>query len=68
MGPVVNQSGYVVFRHLGQLLLEDTFQTGQYNKTFPAIVIVDNPEFDLAIALLRHGGLSPLVRSSWFPK
>ena len=25
VGPVVNQSGYVVLRHFGQLLLENTF-------------------------------------------
>ena len=25
MGPVIDQSGYVVLRHFGQLLLEDAF-------------------------------------------
>ena len=44
--------------------MKNAFQTGQNNEAFPVIVIVDNPELDLAIALLRDGGLSPSVRRS----
>ena len=64
MGTVVDQSGYIVFRHLGQLLLEDAFQTGENDKTFPAVIVVDNPKLDLAITLLRDGGLPLSVKSS----
>ena len=68
MGTVVDQSGYIILRHLGQLLLEDAFQTGQNNKTFPAVIVVDNPKLDLAIALLRDGRLPLLVECSRSPK
>ena len=68
MGTVVDQSGYIVLRHLGQLLLEDAFQTGQNNKTFPAVIVVDNPKLDLAITLLRDGGLPLLVECSYILK
>ena len=68
MGTVVDQSGYIVLRHLGQLLLEDTFQTSQNNETFPAVIVVDNPKLDLAITLLRDGGLPLLVKCSRVPK
>ena len=64
MGTVVDQSSYIVLRHLRQLLLEDAFQTGQNNETFPAVIVVDNPKLDLAIALLRDGGLPLLVKCS----
>ena len=64
MGTVVDQSGYIVLRHLGQLLLEDAFQTGQNNETFPAVIVVDNPKLDLAITLFRDGGLPQLVKCS----
>ena len=66
MGTVVDQSSYVVFRHLGKLFLKDAFETSQNYQTFPAIVVVDNPELDLAIALLRDGGLFLLIRMSRF--
>ena len=68
MGTVIDQSGDIVLRHLGQLLLEDAFQTGQNNQTFPAVIVVDNPKLDLAIALLRDSGLPLLVKSSHIPK
>ena len=68
MGTVVDQSGYIIFGHLGQLLLEDAFQTGQNNETFPAVIVVDDPKLDLAIALLRDGGLPLLAKCSRIPK
>jgi hypothetical protein len=37
--------------------LEDAFQTGQYNIASSRVVIVDNPELDLALLFLDDGWL-----------
>ena len=67
MGPVVDQSRYVVFRHLGKLLLEDTFQASQDDRALTGVVVIDDSEFDIAIALFFD---SRLVSESecHFPK
>jgi len=37
--------------------LKYTFEARQYNKTLPRIVVINNPEFDISIALFNDGGL-----------
>lgn len=44
------------------MLLKYTFETRQYNKTLPRIIIIDNSEFDIAIALFNDGGLVRRIR------
>jgi hypothetical protein len=57
MGSVVYQTGDIILGHLGELLLEDAFQTRHYNETFTFVIIVDHSEFDLAFALFDDGRL-----------
>jgi len=57
MGSIVDQPRYVVLWHLWELLLEDAFQTSHYDQAFPSIVVVNDAEFDLAIALLYDSWL-----------
>ena len=61
MSSVINQSGYVVFRHLWELFLENAFEASEDDKTLALVVVVDYSEFDLSVAffddcwLLREG-------------
>ena len=57
MCTVVDQPGYIILGHFWQLLLEYTFEASKYNETLPCVIVVNDPEFDLAIALLDNGGL-----------
>ena len=52
MRTVVYQTGNVVFRHFGKLLLKYTFQASEDDQAFASIVIVDHSELNLASALL----------------
>lgn len=63
MGPIIHQASYIVFRHLWQLLLKNAFQASQDDEAFSPVVVVDNTEFDLAIALLCYSGLLNLIRT-----
>jgi len=54
MGSVVDKASYVVFGHLGELLLEDAFEARENDETFALVVIVDDSEFDLSVSLLNH--------------
>lgn len=74
MGSVVNEASNVVLWHLGQLLLEDTLETTQDDHGLPLVVVVDYPEFDLAISFfndtklqrfdISKTGLLPIVGRS----
>lgn len=57
MGSIVDQPRYVVFWHLWELLLEDTFEPSHYDQAFPGIVVVNDAKLDLAIALFYDGRL-----------
>ena len=57
MCAIIDQAGYVVLGHLGQLLLEDAFESCQDNETLSLVVVVDHAEFDLAISFLDNRGL-----------
>lgn len=61
MGTVIYQPRYVILRHLRKLLLEYTFQAGQYDQAFSCIVVVDDAEFDLAIALFENSRLGTTI-------
>lgn len=61
MGTVIYQPRYVILRHLGKLFLEYTFQPGQYDQAFSCIVVVDDTEFDLAIALFENSRLKRTI-------
>lgn len=54
MGPIIHQSGYVIFRHLRQLLLKDAFEPCQNYKALPFAVVIDHSKFDIAISFLRN--------------
>ena len=57
MCPIVDEPCYVVFRHFGELFLEDAFQASEDDAAFAATVVVDDSELDLVLALFDHGGL-----------
>jgi hypothetical protein len=57
MCPVVYQPGYVIFRHLWQLLLEDAFQSCQDYKALPLTIIIDDAKLDLSPSFLKNGSL-----------
>lgn len=50
MRSIVDQSRDVIFRHFGQLLLEDALQPRENDKAIPRPVVVDHSEFDFATA------------------
>jgi len=54
--PIVHKSGNVVFRHLWELVLEDTFQTSEYDKGLSLVVIVDDTELDFAFPFFDRRG------------
>ena len=54
---VIYQSCYIVLRHLRELLLKYAFKSGQDNDAVAAIVIIDDPELNIAIALLYNSRL-----------
>ena len=62
MCAIIHQPRYVVFRHLGQLLLEYTFKARQDDKTLSCVVIVDHSKFDLTVALFFDSCLLFVVR------
>lgn len=57
MCSVVDQSCNIVFRHLRQLFLEDTFQAGEDDRGMRFAVIVYDAEGNIAVALFQY---------SWF--
>jgi hypothetical protein len=61
MGSVVDESRNVVFGHFGELLLEDALEAGEDDERFALVIIVDNSEFNFAIALLEDGGLEKKI-------
>ena len=54
---VVDESGDVFSRHLGQLFLEDILQTGQNYHILLGVVVVDHSELDDAFPLFENCGL-----------
>lgn len=58
MGSIVDESRDVVFGHFGELLLKDAFEACEDDERFALVVIVDDTEFDFAVALFNDGGLS----------
>lgn len=64
MSLVVDQTCDVVFGHLRQLFLKDTFQSGQDDVMLSRIVIVHDSKFDQASLLFCHGGLLGKVNGS----
>ncbi len=58
MSPIINQSSDIVFRHLRQLLLKDTFEARQDYQTFPFTIVIDDSEFDFSISFLRDRRLA----------
>ena len=54
MCAVVDQSGNVVSRHLGQLLLEDVLEARQDYRAVARIVVVDDAKFDFAFSLFGN--------------
>ena len=57
MRAVIYQSCYIVLRHLRELLLEDALKSGQDNDAVAAVVIIDNSELNIPIALLYNSWL-----------
>lgn len=57
VGAVVDESSDVIFRHLGQLFLEDAFQACEDDEGLPLVVVVHNAELYFAVALLDDSGL-----------
>jgi len=57
VGAVVDKPGYVILRHLRQLLLEDAFEAGKNDKAIMVAIIVDDPELDVAVSFFDYGGL-----------
>lgn len=57
MRSVVDQSRNIILGHFRQLLLEDAFQPGEDDEAVARTIIIHHPEFDLASALLKYGGL-----------
>jgi hypothetical protein len=62
MGAIIDQSGYIVFRHFRKLFLENAFETGQYDQAFSTIIVVDHSKLDVAIAFLLDSRLALSVR------
>lgn len=56
MCAIVDQAGYVVLGHLGELFLEDTFESCEDDKTLSLVVVINHAEFDLAISFLDDCG------------
>ena len=57
MRSVIYQSSDIVLRHLGELLLEDAFESREDDKALPLVIVVDNAKLYLAIALFDYGRL-----------
>lgn len=57
VGSVVDKTRDVIFGHLWQLLLKDTFQAGEDNQGLAGIIIIDNSELNIACPLFDNGGL-----------
>ncbi len=57
MCPVIDQPGYVVLGHFWKLLLKYAFKARQNDETLSFVVVINDSEFDLAIALLNDCGL-----------
>ena len=58
MRAVVDKASNVLFRHLGELFLEDAFHAREDHVALLRIVVVDDLDADLAFALLGDRGLS----------
>ena len=54
---VIHETSYVVLWHFRELLLEDTFKTGENDGALWGIIVIDSPKFYLASPLFYHGGL-----------
>ena len=54
MGPVIHQSGYVIFRHFRKLFLKYAFEPRQYYQALPFAVVIDHSEFDISISFLGN--------------
>ena len=54
MRPIVHKPGDVILRHFGELFLEYTLQSSQYDEAVARIVVVDDSEFDFSIALFDN--------------
>lgn len=61
MSPVINESGYVVFRHLRELLLEDAFQPSKNDEAFAGVVVVYDSELYLPSTLFDDSRLSAKI-------
>lgn len=61
MCPVIYQPGYVVFRHLRQLLLEDTFETSENDEALPFIVVIYDSKLYFSSTLFNDGRLNLLL-------
>ena len=57
MCPVVYQPGYVVLRHLRQLFLKDTFESGKDDRGVIAAVVVHHVESNVAVAFFYNSRL-----------
>jgi hypothetical protein len=63
---IINKACYIVFGHFGQLLLEDTFETGQNDGAVTFSIVVNNSEFNDAFTLLSDCRLSyMLIDEEW---
>ena len=51
---VIHETGYIVLRHLGQLLLKDAFQSSKDYSVHMGSVIVDHVHFDFTVTLLDN--------------
>ena len=56
MGSIVNEAGYVVLWHLGQLLLEYALQPRENDCAVSRAVVVYHAKLDFAITFLYDGG------------
>lgn len=54
--PVKHESGDVLARHLGQLLLENVLEAGEDDERGGVAVVGDDAELDNPVTLLRDGG------------
>jgi hypothetical protein len=51
---IVDKTSDVVFRHFGELLLEDTFKASKYDEALSGAIIVDNAKLNLSISFFDH--------------
>jgi hypothetical protein len=57
MCSIIDQTSDIVLGHLGELLLEDTFEAGKDDEALSGAVIVDNAKLDLSISFFNYCGL-----------